>query len=462
MTSQQKDIATIDIKLNRLNVSDLKQLSKNEGIPLKSRLNKSAIINTILKSYEDGKTQLKSIFPNETEKVENKPNKKRSFEDDDQKIKNSPKKPDSPSAVAVLPSPIKKESIIPSRITPEKKEQKSYSPPSKLITSEKKEQKSYSPRAKPIIESDSSRQTDTETVSQRSRRTRGGEYLDIATKSSRRYLQPARLSGFRNFLCNMLEYKGEMKQDLAFYPIGYICYLLRAYSYDTSSIIPVNSYDNQTLKDLLLKSKDNVKLSDIDLDEIGSIPLIDIYISDANEIVYPITIIYDSGKSTIFMRKDLPNLVHSTDQRFIFILVREIVVENNKIANNSYFPIIIDQKQDRKTIDVISEPTKYDDNMGKIMMQKRTEVINELIDTEGYNIRMYTNIPESTNPRIWQIMMIHLKLINHIGSFEELGNNLLDLFKKENKDIKSITYSYFMKIMRLSVDENVDRELLSI
>jgi hypothetical protein len=297
-----------------------------------------------------------------------------------------------------------------------------------------------------------------------SRRQRKGTYTDVAAKSSRRYLIPARLPGFRNFLCNMLEYRGEMKDDMTFYPIGYISYLLRAYSYDTSSITPINMADDTNLKPLL-NAKDSIELLPIDKSSDNAINFPDdvgyrarfVKETDKN-ILFPATIIYkpNEEKSCIYMKDDMTKMISAITQRFIVVFIREVVVDSNEITLDTYLPIFIDQK--RKTIDIIPE---FSDS-NNLMKETRNDAIVDLIDTEGYKINVYNTQDKDSNPRIWQIMMVHLKLINQVGSFNDMATNFLAELEKQNKNLKSITYSYFMKIMRLSVNEKIDRDLLYI
>ena len=309
-------------------------------------------------------------------------------------------------------------------------------------------------------------------TSKSSRRLRGGEYTDIAAKSSRRYLLPARLPGFRNFLCNMLEYKGEMKEDLKFYPIGYISYLLRAYSYDTSSITPINVSDDANLIPLL-SAGEGIELKEaINFQQKEFRAL---YVKETDKrLLSPITIIYNSSnnKACTYMKKDISSMISATKQRFIAIFAREIIVDKEgSISKDTYLPIVIDQKEDRRTIDLISETdAKMESSMPKfaeLLKNKRKELVEDLIELKqgtgkNYDLRMYLDIPSEVDPRVWQIMMVHLKLINQIGSFEQLAGNFLADLESERKNIKSIVYSYFMKIMRLSVNEQVDLDLLSI
>lgn len=336
-------------------------------------------------------------------------------------------------------------------------------------------------RAMDITESKSSRgELPEETTSKRglqmspsaksSRRIRAEKYDDVSAKSSRRYLLPARLPGFRNFLCNMLEYRGEMKGDMPFYPIGYISYLLRAYSYDTSSITPINIADDQDM----LKDKNSIELDDaINFpDKVGYRAR---YVKEKkNNMVFPATIIYkpEKGLSCIYMTQDMFSMVASTKQRYIIVFIREIVVDDNdkdnvKIDNDTYLPVVIDQK--RKTIDVIpefSERLMADKLSARLMEETRNEALQDLIDLKEYkdNIRIYQYSSEAkkSNPKVWQIMMVHLKLINQVASFDEVSSNFLAELEKQNKDINAITYSYFMKIMRLSVNEQIDHDLLYI
>ena len=180
-----------------------------------------------------------------------------------------------------------------------------------------------------------------------------------------------------------------------------------------------------------------------------------------NNMVFPATIIYkpEKGLSCIYMTQDMFSMVASTKQRYIIVFIREIVVDDkNKIDIDTYLPVVIDQK--RKTIDVITEFSN------DLMEETRNEALQDLIDLKEYkdNIRIYQYPSEvkDSNPKVWQIMMLHLKLINQVASFDEVSSNFLAELKKEKKNLESITYSYFMKIMRLSVNEQIDRDLLYI
>ena len=346
-----------------------------------------------------------------------------------------------------------------------------------------------------------------------SRRLRVGDVKeDISTRSSRRYLLPARLLGFRNFLCNMLEYNGYMTRPLDYYPIGYISYLLRAYSYDTSSITPFNVTEDAKLQSLLNGG--------IELNQSFTFPLLKDgsgyaeykadYVKDSkNKIIIPATIVYNSTDSEycIYMKNDLARLIRNIPQRHIAIFVREITIDGEKnTLKDTYLPIFIDQKEDRKTIDIIPEleetkaerEGKASDAVARASSPRggspragaravspralaataaapgasddysidtiRRTALEDLFETTGtdYKIRIHNSVPTGVNPRVWQIMLIHLKLINPVLSFDQIQTEFMKEIDAERKDLRSIVYSYFMKISRLSTNEQVDYDLLSI
>lgn len=415
----QKDL------LNKITIPKLKELATEFEIYIPSVLKKDAIIEKIIQGYSKLNTVNQTRFENVLNEKIN--------------VKSVPKKRKEDASVKELSEEIKRMTVA---------------------------EEPVSSRRAGAEEPSSSRQLQKREVSptsERFRRNRGAEYKeDVSTRSSRRYLLPARLPGFRNFLCNMLEYRGEMKSKMTFYPIGYISYLLRAYSYDTGSIIPLNVSNDDSLKPLL-ESRDGIELNEAI--NFGNKEFRALYVKESkNNMIYPATIIYNSREDTscIYVKKDLPSLISNINatHRFIIIFVREITVDGNgRITRDTYLPFFIDQKSDRKTIDILAE---YDMRPNDMIEKTRMEALSDLFDTKGYTIRNYKNVPAGTDSRVWQIMMTHLKLINQKDPFEDIEKAFIDQLREENKELSKITYSYFMKITRLSTDQNVDTDLLYV
>lgn len=316
-------------------------------------------------------------------------------------------------------------------------------------------------------------------TSKSSRREKGQYKEDVSSRSSRRYLLPARIPGFKSFLCNMLEYKApDTLPELKYYPIGYISYLLRAYSYDTTSITPINVSDDSTLKPLL---NQGIEIKDAFSKTEGR-EFRAYYLKDTpNSIIIPATLVY-SNPPCVYMKNDLFSLISQASQRQIVIFAKEIW--QNK---DSYLAIFIDQKEDRKTIDIIPEfRDRAGAGAGAVPMEivgasesgmaslagagagaselsaERKRLLDDLFNSTGYTIRYHDQFGQGNiNPRVWQIMLIHLKLINKpYDSFDALQSELIKEIGAGN--VKSIVYSYYMKILRLSTNQNTDYELLSV
>jgi len=365
-------------------------------------------------------------------------------------------KPKKPETV----KPTQPATVRPKTPTPKKEEKRNKTPDPEveelteglrtINVSEKLPEESKSPRGL---------RSPVSPTSKRSRRTKGEYKEDVSSRSSRRYLLPARLPNFKSFVCNMLEYKApDSFPEMKHYPIGYISYLLRAYSYDTTSIIPLNVADDNKLKPLLnqgLEFKD--AFTKTEGREFKAM-----YLKDTgNSIVIPATLVY-SDPACVYMKNDLYGLISKITQRQIVILAKEVWQ-----GKDSYLAIFIDQKEDRKTIDIIPEVASRAGagaGAGVGLSEERKRLIDDLFDTNGFTIRYHDRFDEGMmNPRIWQIMLIHLKLINKpTDSFESLQAELVKELKADGKDINAIIYSYYMKILRLSVDEKTDYELLSV
>jgi hypothetical protein len=304
-------------------------------------------------------------------------------------------------------------------------------------------------RAEKVIESKSSR-------SERAQ--------DISTKSSRRYLIATRSKDFKNFLCNMLQYVGEMKTPLEFYPIGYVSYLLRAHAFDTASVVPLDTTE-------LTEDKESIKMQSIDIKEaFNSLEKnTDIHaykmIEGSNGLVYPLTAVYlkdSTGNITAtatFVKEDMNRLFEILDHRYIFVYLREIVLTEMgadvRPTQDSYLPIVIDRKENRRTIDIFD---KY--NMQSSAEDVRAYIMKNMIPGfENYNVRICSNVPGGLDPVVWEIMMINLKLLNPVDSFTEINTKFSEMIAN---NMKGTEYSYYMRILRLCPNEKIDLQMLQV
>jgi hypothetical protein len=286
---------------------------------------------------------------------------------------------------------------------------------------------------------------------------------EIYSTYTRRFFIPAKPSEIKTFLCSMNidrynESKTQMDKKLNFVPYGYIAYLLKAYGYHISSIIPFNG-----------ENREDILRNAIPIDKI---PINNNYINgyvrgkdkdfDQN-IIYSAVTIYNtsSKKFSIVLPDDLKYKISNTPTKYVFINILQIITTDTDEQGRYNMTIFFDKIENRS--EVLLDTTFYDNELYK-------KIIKELFNLLMLDLKNATFPPryltEITDKKISDLILIHHKILNPKYTFDQLMVNINQLIVNKisgtTKNVVDIFYSYYNKILALSKNPFGDLKLLKI
>lgn len=314
--------------------------------------------------------------------------------------------------------------------------------------------------------------------------------------SAERYFIPAKIPGFRTFLCNMATdlvglnmvprssassagagagARVELKEskDLKInYPYGYVAYLFRSNGYNISSILPIQLNP--------LTGSGSFEIKDLNLSRLDK--YIDNSIRD-NNLIYPVSTVYftEINKYSIICENNLINSIRTLPSRYVFINVSQNVFHQNKLYKGN---IVFFMDKERKVIDRMYDTVLYS-NDSKLDMKDmklvplasniRQELITKLIpnvereykvgttflseDKLSFEEKKNSNIIIDPSVNFWYLILLHHKILNPKLSFDEINTKVLDLITERKKEA---VYSYYKKIIALSENLESDLTLLRV
>ena len=270
--------------------------------------------------------------------------------------------------------------------------------------------------------------------------------------SKKRYLEPARISPFRHFVCELPRYNGK-NLDYKFHnnlSIGYISHLLDMFSYSTVSVIPkiVHPYVRSSYTPL-----NTVK----DTTDIKS-PIID------NKIVFPISIVYieDEKKQIkdhkIVIDETLKQVLQEEYFRFSYIMMKEIVYSaSTKKRTTRDVIITVDKKTDTFDMyDVDQQPDTVYDIREKMLSMLFGRVVK---------VEIYFGQPDMVPANTYMMVLAHLKILNQQLLFADIDEKFSEVIELKNyKEDKAnddkglstvISYDYHVGKFMMRIEEDM-------
>jgi hypothetical protein len=253
------------------------------------------------------------------------------------------------------------------------------------------------------------------------------------------------------------ESKTKMEKKLPFVPHGYIAYLLKAYGYHISSIIPFNA---ENIQELLRNAIPIDKIVCNNNDINGYVKGKDR--DDDKNIIYSIVSIYDinSNKYSIILPNDIKSKISNSPTKYVFINVLHIKLENNVEKERYNMTIFFDKVLNQS--EVLLDPDFYQKSVYDIIMPRLFNLLNLDKDKAKFPPRY---LPEITDKKISDLILIHHKILNPTYTFEQLMVNINQLIESKKRLVYNnldIYYSYYNKVLAFSKNQEDDLKLLKI